>query len=422
VSKIVDHIKDRMSKLVGNTENGIKSVCSNQTLQSPAFLLLLLIPHFKLPYFNEFPLLDLGFNGLRVLSFIITVFLYIKSRKKASNALWTFVGLQSIILLSTVINGQPIYGFIAENLLQIAVFMLIGMACTSAGILIKALFVIGELLVYSNLITVILFPRGLYSTPIAGFQSCWLLGYKNTALCFYLVFLLICAFVAYYEKKNYKAYILAGAILISVIITRASAGIISVTAFLVLWYLIDRKNVKIINSYTLVLINVALFFFVTVFRGYKLFDFLIEDVLNESLSLSGRTYIWDRVYELIAEKPVLGWGRMTEEYLLSISKVKDCLNAHNLILQYLLTGGIVALVLYCGFNYYILKKLYKYRANYTSKILSAILFAYYASIVVEANPNPLNFILFAIADNIDQFLPLEDKRVKQIQEQSMPTC
>ena len=71
--------------------------------------------------------------------------------------------------------------------------------------------------------------------------------------------------------------------------------------------------------------------------------------LQEILTVTGRTAIWGAVLDLWSESPILGWGYGSSTYI--IPKISASIGfvvaqSHNLIIQVMLSGGVVALTIF----------------------------------------------------------------------------
>jgi len=385
--------------------NKVKEYCVPPTLY-----FLLLIPHLKLPYFNELPVIDLLFNGLRVLSTLSIFFIFVKRKEKISPALGAFLTLQGVLLLSTLVNQRSIYTFLAENFFQLAVFMLLGLLSAHGKKTIKGLFLIAEILTYLNLAAIIAFPGGLYISKILGYHHNWLLGYKNQMFSFFLSFLIVASLYNRCEQQSIRPYLLAAAILASTLLADSVTSTVTIGIYIVLWLLAERRRARGVNAWSLTAANAVL---TAATMGFKYFQPLLQARTGMALTISGRTIIWDRVAELIWQRPILGWGIMSNAESIAISGLEECTIAHNTLLQYLYTGGAAALLCFCAFNLFIIIKLYKHRDSYSGKILAIALFVLNVGGLVEVYSNPVVFMLYGLADNAEKMPPLKMEKSRE---------
>lgn len=170
---------------------------------------------------------------------------------------------------------------------------------------------------------------------------------KYMVFCFALLFVAE-AFVISGRKKKTLCFL----ILISALLSLARTALIIIAAYFVLKFLYKiKEGYKRIFYISLCLCVSIMLFFV-----------LMPDIINNAVNnmyvwsteilgrtralelsrtLQGdnRTRIWEMALSFIKEKPILGYGWLSNEYLLPYP-------THNSVLELLLDGGAVTLVLY----------------------------------------------------------------------------
>ena len=221
-------------------------------------LVVLMASFFKLPVFDAVPFLDLLFNGLRIVSAWVVLCVYLR-QNKISPAFFFYLCLHASLLVSTLLRGRSFYSLIAENLMQIAVFAFFSMLAYKPREWLRILFPVSEILTYSNLAAIILFPGGLYRSAFTNYHNCWILGYKNLAISFYLCFMLVAALYIRYERPTWRAWALLFGILLCSITSKASSNIVVVSIFIILMVLIQRGKYKYLNVVSLTAVNALLF-------------------------------------------------------------------------------------------------------------------------------------------------------------------
>ena len=118
-----------------------------------------------------------------------------------------------------------------------------------------------------------------------------------------------------------------------------------------------RRGFKF-NIYALTLINVAVFFFVVIFRLQNVILDHFSDILRRNTTtISGRTPLWDNIFLAIREKPFWGYGVQTISDITDQLKFTYGTNGHNIILHYLYQGGIVQLCVYLLMMAFICRRL-----------------------------------------------------------------
>jgi len=185
------------------------------------------------------------------------------------------------------------------------------------------------------------------------------------------------AFWSYKQKWiSPKLFITAFAIgTLGVILTQSRTSILALLcAYWVFWLFSDPKRRSLTPLAALALLILGSIFFV----DPDFFLSLAERSDGTDL-LSGRGYVWDFSFDLIKDSPVFGYGYNSTFYIfqdyseLLSSFVGGYIfpHSHNMFLQVLLSGGIVALVIVLLILFFVIRKALVFN-DY--KLLSAISF------------------------------------------------
>lgn len=133
---------------------------------------------------------------------------------------------------------------------------------------------------------------------------------------------------------------------------------------------------KILTPWTS-LIGCSVFSFLVVgLQIQKYFEWLIVDVLQKDLTLSGRKYIWASAIANIVKKPVFGYGTTSggrleiNRYSVGFSKATQF--SHNVFLEILIQGGIVAMVFFVLIYIGASISLKKHKENTDLKVILSI--------------------------------------------------
>jgi O-antigen ligase len=148
------------------------------------------------------------------------------------------------------------------------------------------------------------------------------------------------------RKKIYFVYAILFSFFVYLSGSRSSmiAGLMIIFLYIIYKYL--SKN-KFTWNLILVIILVSIFTIIYVypnimnFSWYAKFANTVYKITGKSL-LSGRQIIWKQSMNLIAQKPLFGYGTGTQ--LSNISNIQ--LSAHNLYIQILLQNGIIGLLVF----------------------------------------------------------------------------
>ncbi|PWJ51560.1 O-antigen ligase [Faecalicatena contorta] len=200
-----------------------------------------------------------------------------------------------------------------------------------------------KLLIYGNFLSMILFPNGLYASSV--YQENWLLGYKNIFV-IQIIPALTILFLSYIEKKekiDWKVYLLIVVSLLSMIASFSTTGLICILVFIIGVILITMnkfpKWLGITNSFVVYMILNIFLIDGTLLE--KLGN-IITGVLQKSLTLTGRTAIWKSAIKQISKHWLFGGGRINSDAFALGFRIT---HAHNLLLNFLLLGGIICIAL-----------------------------------------------------------------------------
>lgn len=123
------------------------------------------------------------------------------------------------------------------------------------------------------------------------------------------------------------------------------------------------------------------FVFIVLNVGTEIFSGFIEGVLHKSITFTGRNLLWQEALQLINNNPYIGYGRVSTNY---ISIWGGKYSSHNIILELLLQGGIVALIPFLVIIFKAIKMLNKYRNSDLGNMLFMALFLMFISLMMEA--------------------------------------
>lgn len=250
-----------------------------------------------------------------------------------------------IWIISAYFNNNNLFEIIKEIINIYAIMMIIEYAFYKEEYkkIINTLNVILFVLFTFNLIGIILYPNGLYTTTsdygnVARYNF---LGLDNQITPLILVDLMMIFIGLYINQYKFTIFKILSLLLVFVnTILLASGTAMLGIVFTIISFFVGKLQKKYINIASCMFIVFCLFLFVVIFRFQEVFAFIIEDILEKDLSLSNRTEIWDRAIELIKLKPIIGYGCTT------FAKIIIDRNAHNFYLQILLQTGFIGVMTY----------------------------------------------------------------------------
>lgn len=316
------------------------------------------------------------------------------------------------LLLSTLIHHGDMGSLILGDFLPLVVVgLLFESVLSMPESIIHGGMLLSEFLIYCNLLAVLLFPDGMYSTyhmnGVWFTTKNWLLGNKNLFFP-YLLFGCVSAYIySSHGGKKWREWGVYIASFLSVVIAKSSTSILAMLLLIILFFILRTKRVRF-NVYLLTGINIVLFFLIVIFRTQNIFSLIIEDGFGKSLTFSGRTGLWDAIWPLIWKNPILGLGSMKSGVPQKLTGFSFGQQAHNLIIGYLYEGGIVCLGLYLVVMALVYHKLHKFQNTNVGQCLIVALFVFQITGLMEAHRGfkaIFIYLIYFIAYNVDRFLP-----------------
>lgn len=381
---------------------------------SKIFILLILIPFFEPEY------ISVGYYGVhkiinywKLFASMIIVFLYFK-QMKISKFILTIMIYEFIIIGATYLNR---YGYVrlalntGLDIISICMFLELGIK-NNCKKMIHTILLIFEVLVYSNLITLIIYPDGMYISNRQNYANNWLLGYDNLHIVTILPAIVISLIYSYIdgEKIKFRTKILLICGLTSVFITLSATSTVAILILII--FIMQKnsvfKNTIVFNYLNYCLTYIVLFISIVLLRLQEIFSWFIVDILGKSLTFTGRTNIWDATMYYIKESWIWGYG--VEKSLIRTLKNSNqyATHAHNHILEVLYKGGILLLFAFLYLLLIVGRKLMKYKGTMISKILSFSIFLFFLMMLVEARDTMNLYILLIFSYYVDKIVDITD--------------
>lgn len=310
------------------------------------------------PYINTvFPGLSVVKNAAYVFVLLLEL-LVLFYRKQNMNKqyilllIWAFV-----ILFSTFINHASYTAYLS-HILPVIVTCLALIICRNREEIMRVLDIWCVLLfalLLVDLLTEILFPKGLYRSNF--YSRNWFLGYKTNRLAYTFPLLVFYSYKAIVidGRLHRKAILLGIVVLINILLSAGTAGAVAVTLYVLLLVLISRVIAKEKKSrVSMAFLNVFSKpgFFLPVYGVITLIIIFLQSqtliqriglLFDKGDTLHGRLEIWERLIEALNGHWLLGLGSIdSQEYMQITGSV---VNAHNIILTYIINGGIIGLII-----------------------------------------------------------------------------
>lgn len=375
-------------------------------LNNPVFTVLLLIPYFKPSSFDYISLsLDISFNIFKIFSSIIILLIYIYNQK-ISKIILTIILFNLPIFLSTAISGNLSLSFFSSFATILSYSMITEIYMDyNIKIYIKTIFYIYFILSIINLILLFIFPNGIALHNYYYYRFNFI-GIDNQLIKYFIP---IAAFGCIHSSFKNKKITLSFAILLCIIsltmiIVWSATGLVGwFIMILYILFIYKSKIAYLLNSILLSIFYAIIFLSIFMFNIQEYFVYIIENILKKSISFTGRTEIWEISKNLISKKPLLGYG-LSNNHGWIYWHGKNYYT-HNIILEVMIQGGILALIPYLIMFIIAAVSLYKYRSHYISGILSFAIFSMQIVMLTEAyNYEVLLYALIIMSCNISKII------------------
>jgi hypothetical protein len=215
--------------------------------------------------------------------------------------------------------------------------------------------------------------------------------------CYYS--LMAIPFVLTIKNKIFK-FTAVSSILLACLYSQKRTAIIAIIAALFLYFFFSKKNIKTVTPKIIILFVITFF---TVYFYNDIVNFLGIDVLRrfaliESDAGSGRLKIWKYVGDIISQMSIItflfgsGYNALIEVFNKGIS-------AHNDFIEIFLDYGLIGLIFYVNFIWYIIKSIwfsFKINSKYKVQFLISFVLFFIMSLTSHMIIYPTYFIFLVM--------------------------
>lgn len=296
---------------------------------------------------------------IKMLSNVVAVCmaLYIFKEKLRLSQIGIAVAIYYLYLMAnTYLHGQGEIHFLISTAKMLFFIVVVDiMLAKHYEKAVSVLYVVFVAITILDVISIFLFPNGLYQTTTIWNQwssssiEGWLLGNKNNHALWYLVAIYLSYIkqrITGLKKNKVIWYFVMFVTLVAVIRMQSSTSMIVIIIMDIgMLYFQFRRNQKIHINMITVGITYVIFQVLILMGSANFLQPIITKLFGKDLTFSGRVTAWMNVSLYIFQKPVFGWGKMTGESSRSLLGNAAFVNSHNQWLQTLWEGGIIQLIL-----------------------------------------------------------------------------
>lgn len=364
---------------------------------STLVILVVLAGIFQPDYLKTLPTVNQLLFYLRAIGPILAIIYFFIVSRRLSKFTVIWIMLEMWLFVTGLINNVDM-----TNILQ-HVAQLMGVALLfdsfqgdNVDYIIKVIHVYLLVLLAVNLVTILLYPQGLYATGVIGETTeNWFLGFKNTQIVYILPFLVTNRIQIIQTGRNCWRYVELALIIFTSLFLNSGTTILGVALFLILTFEpITLKLKNIMNSVTYFWVTIGLFIAIPILRAQRVFSFIIVDGLHKSMDLTGRTSIWTITEGYIRQHLLIGWGNQSTNFRHMMYMSDSVISAHNQFLEYLFQGGVILLALYIMMLWALALKISQTSSSRIEVILAALYLSFQVLQITEVHVEMGYYLLY----------------------------
>ena len=368
--------------------------------------ILLIAPFFQVELLvNLIPLMGKGYTLWQLLSGAAFVYVWSRDKVRIRDFSWIhllFAALLLVMVIGTLMNPeaslkralQYSYGSLAVGI--IAEY---GIKKDRENFL-TGMEVLFGTLVALNVVTILLFPKGMYQFERA-LEENWLLGYKNYHIVYIMALLIFGAVHSLCStgKIGIRVWLYIALSAFSSILVAAMTPLAAIALFaaaILCKKLLDYTGV--FNALTYLACYAAAFLAIVVIRLENLP--VIGKLIGREITFNNRIHFWDKAMTEFRDYPVFGHGyqqfRMFRGYV----------TTHNQMIEILYKTGAVGFVIFCAILAAAAVMMFRSRKGICTKYLAVLFASYLILFLMEQYAFANYFFLFMLAcssDLLDRF-------------------
>ncbi len=286
-------------------------------------------------------------NLLRLLTFGVSFFVFVNYRfnsiKKIPDIFLFLLIYYGTLTLSTLFGSKDFFDLLSNALSVFSIaFFLTGLSGKSREEFLFASCLILITYTIINLITVLLYPNGIW---VSQGEAFFFLGHNNNAARFLVPGVVFCAYLDLRKKDKISNFtrVLSILALTTVILTWSNTGMVGcfIVLLFVFFYRIWPPFCTARNYF---LLSWLVFFLFVVFQRSEWFKLVLVNVFHKDYSLSNRILMWDMAFNYWKGHWLLGSGYLTDYS--AVIQIGDYVpsSCHNFYLDALVRGGIINLI------------------------------------------------------------------------------
>lgn len=261
-------------------------------------------------------------------------------------------------------------------------------------------------LVALNIVTILLFPGGMYVYDRA-LEENWLLGYKNYHIVYIMALLIFGAVHSLCQSGRIavRVWIYIAMSLFSSLLVGARTPMMAILLFAASILFTRLRNfTPLFNSLTYLAAYAAAFFMIVVIRIENLP--VVGKLIGREITFNNRIHFWDKAMTEFWEYPVLGHGY--QQFVM----FRGYVTTHNQIVEILYKTGVAGLAVFVAILAATAYKLFRSREGIVTKYLAVFFASYLVLFLMEQYAFANYFYLFVLAFNADRLDKIAQEAAK----------
>lgn len=327
--------------------NGITVKINKHKLMSIVLVLIMLFPFVPTAFHIYVPIYKNISMAAKIIVFLwVLAMLLLNIKIKLDKYLIVVFAQMGFLLLSTVINKGNLskyFGFFFDSIAITLIIKYLVSKCNKDFLWAMMWFL--RLVMWICVIFLIAYPQGIYTDQVGPDIIRYVFfGLDNQVGPIIIPYLGILIAISYYynNKITFGCWIDIIMVFSIIIYLWSVTSLVGLVFFMAFLFCNVSNIFKCrISMKSGIIFALVIFVLIVFFRAQELFSFIIVDILHKSMSLSGRTYIWDQAISLILKSPVFGMGIRENESIVYFSIMGDHRHAHCQYFQLMINGGIL---------------------------------------------------------------------------------
>lgn len=333
-----------------------KNIFSKVNRHMPIIYLFMLIPFFEPAYVEDrLWLIDKLFMALQITALFFSIFLVVKKKINISTLFICIIGYQLYLCVVTFVSQGNAIAIVSSTARVFSLFVIlsVGLRAEPRRLLV-CLRTYFMLLLVLMLVTTLVAPEGMYALEAASIQEAtnpndirYFLGHKNNTVMFLFPGMLSAGICWFQTKKLIDGMFAGVFMLISAAIALFTDSMTSLVVCVLIVVALIFANIPIIqkvNPFGWLMASLAADVAVSIVRVQEVMP-AITRLFGRTVTFSGRTQIWDRMFELLRERPLFGYGYEYADITKARFPNDSFTSAHNIYLSSCYYGGLLGLLM-----------------------------------------------------------------------------